>query len=109
MLGERLGEAAGKIVSVRVLDHAGAKSRVEVSFQGQGTISGVGITDIGTYWQEFRGDRLYGEGGPLWMTDDGEVLSWKGFGAGRKTGPGFAASFGVCGVIERPLRPRWRT
>jgi hypothetical protein len=100
MLGDKIGEASGKITNVRVLDHAGAASRIEVSFQGQGSVGSVAITDIGSYWQEFRGSGFYGEGGPLLMSADGDLLSWKGFGAGRPTGPGFAANFAVCGVIQ---------
>jgi hypothetical protein len=34
------------------------------------------------------------------MTEDGELVSWKGFGVGKPTGPGFAASFGVCGAMQ---------
>jgi hypothetical protein len=101
MLGNQIGEASGKITNVRVLEYAGARSRVEVTFQGQGKVGNTGITDIGSYWQEIRpGGEIYGEGGPLWMTDDGEMLSWKGFGVGRRNGAGFSASFGCAGTIE---------
>jgi hypothetical protein len=101
MLGNQLGEASGRITNVKVLEYAGEHSRIEVTFQGQGKVTGVGITDLGTYWQEIRpGGVIYGEGGPLWMTDDGEMASWKGFGVGKSTGPGFAASFGAAGAIQ---------
>jgi hypothetical protein len=101
MLGEAVGEAHGRIAGVRILENAGKHSRFEVTFQGDGKLAGVGIRDIGTYWQEVRADGVqYGEGGPVLMTDDGEMLSWKGFGVGKPTGPGFAASFGVCGSIQ---------
>jgi hypothetical protein len=101
MLGNQIGEASGKITNVKVLEYAGDRSRVEVTFQGQGKVGNVGVTDLGTYWQEIRpGGVIYGEGGPIWMTDDGEVLSWKGFGVGKSTGSGFAASFGCAGAIQ---------
>lgn len=101
MLGEVVGEASGKITNITVLENAGDRSRVEVSFQGQGKLAGIGITDIGSYWQEIRPGRiLYGEGGPVWMTDDGELLSWKGFGVGRPTGPGYSASWAACGSVQ---------
>jgi hypothetical protein len=101
MLGDKIGEASGKITGMKVLEYAGEKSRFEVTFQGRGQISGVAMMDIGSYVQEVRPNQvLYGEGGPLWMTEEGELLSWKGFGVGHSTGPGFSASFGVCGAIQ---------
>lgn len=101
MLGDVIGEASGRITGVRILEYAGDRSKVEVSFQGQGKLGAVGVTDLGTYTQETRpGGVLYGEGGPLLMTDEGEVLSWKGFGVGKPTGPGFSASFGCAGSIQ---------
>lgn len=84
-----------------MLENAGERSKVEVCVQGQGKLVGTGMTEIASYWQEVRpGGILYGEGGLVWMTDQGEVLSWKGFGVGRPTGPGFSASFAVCGAIQ---------
>jgi hypothetical protein len=101
MLGEVIGEASGKITNVKVLEYAGDRSKIEVSYQGQGKLSGVGFTEIGSYWQEMRpGAVLYGEGGPVIMTDVGDVLSWKGFGVGKPTGPGFSVSFGACGAFQ---------
>jgi len=43
---------------------------------------------------------LYGEGQTLFMTKDGEMATWKGFGLGRPTGPGFAVRFAVCGSFQ---------
>ena len=101
MQGNVIGESSGKITNVRVLEYAGEQSRVEVSFQGQGKLGNTGIADLGSYSQEVRpGGVLYGEGGPIMMTDEGETLSWKGFGVGKKTGSGFAASFGCAGAIQ---------
>jgi len=101
VLGEQIGQASGRITGMKVLEYAGARSRFEITFQGRGQIGGVGMMDIGSYWQEVRENQvLYGEGGPVWMTDEGELLSWKGFGVGRPTGSGLAASFGVCGAVQ---------
>jgi len=101
MLGEVVLESSGKVTNVKVLEYAGDRSKVEVTVQGQGKLSGTGMTEIGSYWQEMRpGHILYGEGGPLWMTDDGEVVSLKGFAIGKPTGPGFSASYAVCGAIQ---------
>jgi hypothetical protein len=101
MLGEIVLESAGRITNVKVLENAGEHSKVEVSLQGQGKLMGTGMAEMASYWQEIRPNHvLYGEGGPVWMTDDGDVLSWKGFGVGKPTGPGFAASYAVCGALQ---------
>ena len=101
MLGEQLGESSGKVTGARVLSTEGQNSKVEVSFQGCGTLLGTEITDFGTYWQVVRpGGILYGEGKVLMLTADGDMAPWAGFGVGRPTGPVPAASYGVCGAFE---------
>jgi hypothetical protein len=101
MLGELLGESAGKITGTRVLPSEGQQIKVEVSFQGSGTLLGEAITDIGTYWQTIRPEGvLYGEGHVLMMTQDGAIADWTGFGVGRPTGPAPAAHYGVCGSFQ---------
>ncbi len=101
MLGEQLGESSGQVTGARVLSTEGQNSKVEVSFQGRGTLLGTEITDFGTYWQVVRpGGILYGEGKVLMLTADGDMAPWTGFGVGRPTGPVPAASYGVCGAFE---------
>lgn len=101
MLGEIVLESSGRITNVKVLENAGERSKIEVTVQGQGKLLGTGMAEMASYWQEIRpGHVLYGEGGPVWMTDEGDVLSWKGFGVGRPTGPGFSARFAVAGAIQ---------
>ena len=101
MLGEQLGEASGTVTGVRVLgtEGGGDDHKLEVSFRGRGEVLGVGITDMGTFFQTVRpGGVLVGEdSNVLMLTDDGEMVSWKGFGVGRPTGPGFKSSWGVAG------------
>ena len=101
MLGEVVVESSGKIIGIKVLENAGERSRVEVSVQGNGKILGTGMIEIASYWQEIQPGGIFrGEGGPVWLTDDGEMLSWKGIGTGRPTGPGMSASYAVCGTVE---------
>ena len=101
MLGELLGESTGKITGTRVLPSEGQQIKVEVSFQGSGTLLGEAITDIGTYWQTIRPEGvLYGEGHVLMMTRDAGIADWTGFGVGRPTGPAPAAHYGVCGSFQ---------
>jgi hypothetical protein len=100
MLGEKLGESAGKITSTRVLPTEGQQIQLEVSFQGQGTLLGQPITDFGTYVQTVRaGGVLHGEGHVLMMTPGGEIADWVGGGVGRPIGAGFKATFGVYGAF----------
>jgi hypothetical protein len=62
-LANKLGESAGKMTGVRVLPTAGQEIKIEMSFQGQGTLLGQRITDFGTYSQTMRRDGvLHGEG-----------------------------------------------
>ena len=49
MLGEHVGESTGRITGMRVLPTEGQQVWLEVSVQGQGTLLGQPITDIGTY------------------------------------------------------------
>jgi hypothetical protein len=101
MLGDIVLESSGKVVNVKVLENAGERSKLEVTVQGAGKLLGTGMTEMASYWQEMRaGPSLYGEGGPVWVTDDGEMLSWNGFGTGKATGPGYSASYAVCGTIN---------
>jgi hypothetical protein len=101
MLGDRLGESAGKITGVRVLPSEGQQIKIEISFQGRGTLLGQEISDTGTYWQTVRpGGVLYGEGHVLMRTPGGDIVDWVGGGVGRPTGPGSAASYGVYGSAQ---------
>ena len=101
-LGEQIGEASGRITGTRVITPLGTQPvRIEVSFQGSGTLLGHDITDIGTYWQTLKPRGvLYGEGDVLYITGDGESAHWRGFGVGRPTGPFPAGHFAVCGSAE---------
>ena len=103
-LGDQIGEASGRVTGTRVITPmVGTQQqvRIEVSFQGSGTLLGQDITDIGTYWQTLKaGGTLYGEGDVLYITGDGQSAHWRGFGVGRPTGPFPAGHFAVCGSAE---------
>jgi len=70
MLGEKIGEESGKITVQRVLPIEGqGPPRVEVSFEGMGTILGENHTNLGTYISTLRPDgTLFGEGQGVVMT-----------------------------------------
>jgi hypothetical protein len=89
MLGEQLGEEQGQITGRRVLPSEGQGPKVEVSFQARGTILGVEITNLGTYWSILQANgALYGEGQGVAMTTQGDVVQWTGTGRGRFTEQG---------------------
>jgi hypothetical protein len=93
MLGEQIGEATGQITGTRVLPDEGAGPRVEVSFQDNGTLLGVHGTTMGTNVSMVRPDgTFFSDGQGIIMTDDGEVVTWRGQGVGRPTGHGMATS-----------------
>ncbi len=51
-LGDQIGEASGRVTGTRVITPmvgTQQQARIEVSFQGSGTLLGQNITDIGTY------------------------------------------------------------
>jgi hypothetical protein len=102
-LGDQIGEGFGRITGTRVITPLGTQqeARIEVSFQGNGTLLGQDITNIGTYVQTLRpGGTLYGEGDVLYITGDGQSAHWRGFGVGRPTGAFPAGHFAVCGSVE---------
>jgi hypothetical protein len=100
-LGDQIGEASGRITGTRVITSSAGQTRIEVSFQGSGTVLGHDVTNIATYWQTMRpGGILYGEGDALHITGDGQSAHWRGFGVGRPTGPFPAGHFAVCGSAE---------
>jgi hypothetical protein len=58
--------------------------KVEVSFEADGKLLGMGARTIATYWSEGRPDgSLYGEGQAVVITQDGETATWRGQGVGK--------------------------
>jgi hypothetical protein len=82
MLGELISESTGRRLLRRTLSVD--PPTVEVSFEESGKMIGVNINGFGTYSSVVRGDgSIYGEGQGVIMTQDGEMISWKGSGLGR--------------------------
>jgi hypothetical protein len=83
MLGEQIGETRGKRIVRRVLSSSDPVS-VEVTFEESGKMLGIDVNGFGTYTSQVRADgTIYGEGEGLYMTQDGEAVSWKGSGLGK--------------------------
>ncbi len=101
MLGEIIAESSGKITGVRVLSAEGPVPELEVSLQGRGTLLGQEMTSFITYVQTIRpSGELYGEAQEVVMTADGDMATWTGFGVGRSTGKGSAASSRGAGSFQ---------
>ena len=82
MFGEQIGESRGKRILRRVL--SSDPLRVEVTFEDSGKILGIDTNGFGTYTSQVRADgTIYGEGEGVFMTKDGEAVSWKGSGLGK--------------------------
>ena len=95
MLGEQIGELRGKVTGQRVLP-ADPGPKAETSFEISGSLYGVPVTMMGTYWSTVRADgSLYGECPQqgIILTQDGEVGTWTAAGVGKFTGQGSAVSF----------------
>jgi len=94
MFTEQIGEETGQITGIRVLPDEGHGARVEVSFSSSGTLLGMHTTSMGSYTSVTRPDgTLFGEGQGVTMTENGEMVSWKGAGVGHFTGHGTAVSY----------------
>jgi|SRR5215831_11774612 len=91
MLGEKLGQTKGKRLVRRVL--SADPATVEVSFEDSGQLLGVATNGLGTYTSVVRPDgSLHGDGQGVFMTADGDSVSWTGTGVGR-FGTGGAVSY----------------
>ena len=89
MLGEPIAEEKGKITSTRVLSVTDEGAEVEVSFAASGQLMGMEMTHWGTYQTTTgHGDVLFGQGQGVFMTKDGDRITWTGEGSGRFTGRG---------------------
>lgn len=93
MLGELLGEMTGKITGNRITTSDNGLPKIESSFQQSGQILGIDVTEIGTYWSQIRGKKIYGEGSGIIMTNEGETIQWKGFGVAVFAGKGYPTSW----------------
>jgi hypothetical protein len=83
MLGEKIGEGSGKVISQRVLPVLGGPPKMETSFQSTGKLMGLASQETGTYVAALRPDgTLFGEGQGIVMGPQGETATWTGQGVG---------------------------
>lgn len=83
MLGEKMGSMACKAVN-KVLPSQGTLPKFEVTVEGSGTLAGVQVQTISTYYAEMRADgSMYGE-----LPNSGVVMAADGLAMFRATGIG---------------------
>src|SRR5436190_24397507 len=85
MLGEKIGEMTGKVITTRVLpgdDYRFVK--MEMTVEERGTVYGVQAQSIGTYvvFERVPG-QIYGSGQGLFSTADGQGAIWNGHGVSK--------------------------
>lgn len=82
MLGDLIYEERGKITSTRVLDTK--EKRVEHSAKGEGRFKNIKTTEIDTFWAIPVGkNRVYGEGQGIIYSNNGEIVTVRGYGIGK--------------------------
>ena len=92
MLGEPIGESRGQVTGTRVLPFEGQAPKIEVSFRSTGKLLAIDYTELGTYWATPLPEGFwFGEGQGVITTKDGEIVTWRGQGAGKPTGKGSGA------------------
>jgi hypothetical protein len=88
MLGEKIGELTGRVITTRVIPGDDYRYiKMEVTVQQSGQVYGVDATDIGTYtvFERVPG-QIYGEGQGILGTSDGEGAIWNGHGISKSSG-----------------------
>jgi hypothetical protein len=106
MLGERISEGTGKVISQRVLPNPGGAPRMETTFQGVGSLLGVSDKETGTYTSVARPDgSLFGEGQGIVMSGEGDVASWVGQGVGTLKKDGSISYRGA--IYFQTASPKW--
>ena len=107
MIGDRLGNVAGKIVLRRVLPSGAGGARTESTQRGSGTLLGVKYQDMSTYDSEIRPDGTnFGTGQGIYMGKGGEVATWTGQGVGTVSKSGGVSFRGA--IYLYSSSPKWQ-
>jgi len=89
MLGQKVGDVRGQIVSTRVLPDIGTGPRMESTDSGIGTLCGIQVTQTVTYVGTMRPNgTIAGNGEGITMGEHGESATFRGAGVGTFVRPG---------------------
>jgi hypothetical protein len=101
MLGEVIGEANGTVTGIEVVSVEQGSPKLKVSCRGSGKAMGVAFTDLLTFTRVEKAEGIIlGSGEAVWLTEDGEVCTWKGFGIGKPSGVGGGEMDACCGWFQ---------
>jgi hypothetical protein len=107
MLGDKLGNEAGKVTLQRVVSSPAGTARTETTQRGTGTLLGVPYQVMTTYQSELRADgTIYGQGRGIYMGKGGEVASWTGSGVGTPSKSGGVSFRGAIYIYS--TAPKWQ-
>jgi hypothetical protein len=107
MLGDKLGNVAGKVVLRRVLAAGPGGPRTESTQQGDGSLLGANFRETSTYESELRPDgTLFGSGQGIDMGSGGEMATWVGRGIGLITKGGGVTFRGALYLYS--ASPNWQ-
>jgi hypothetical protein len=95
MLGDKIGEMTGRVISTRVLPGEDRRYvKVEFTVEESGQLYGVRATNLGTYtvFERVPG-QLYGEGQGIFQIGRGEDAIWDGHGVSKTGEHGMRTAF----------------
>ena len=94
---EKIGSLKGSTTATKTLPVEGSLPKFEVSAETSGTLAGVEVTSIATYWAEMQANgTLYGEcpNAGVFMAQDG-VATFRASGTGSFTADGGSTFKGI--------------
>lgn len=104
MLGPQIGEGRGKRTSRRVIATE-PEAKIEVSFEEKVTVLGFEGMGIGTYVSAVRADgSLHGTGEGVYVTNEGDSVTWRAIGVGRLSPGGSVAYSGALSYATSAAR-----
>jgi hypothetical protein len=125
MLGQQIEDGRGKRTSRRVIS-TDPDFKIEASVEERATFLGIEGVNIITYVASTKSDgSLEGEGGGVFASPQGDVVTWKGTGVGRfreggaiqycgalsfrTTSQNLASLNGIAGVFQWEIDPQGNT
>ncbi len=92
MIGEMIAEVTGTVIGQRIVRHYGGEPKLERTTESKGTMLGIEVTIIATFWSEDRPQGgVFSKGSGIVMTSTGEKAIVYGSGISVPSkGPGWS-------------------
>ncbi|MFO0937365.1 MAG: hypothetical protein U0798_12720 [Gemmataceae bacterium] len=109
MLANQIGHGKGKLTGTRVLAPVENEVTLEMSFQGEGEMLGVKMTDMGTSLLTFRSDGMIESksGNIVIFGENGAIARLHSTGLGKLFGPVPQGRYVSTGMFET-TSPCWK-